>query len=177
MLVYLDCITLNQFNLIHWAGLINLEKNLPNATIKRKKCVWMGKDQHLAWSFLSMSLSVGVRLCVFAPFVCSKVSVVQYWLQGYRHTHTNGVFCGKWLWCLSITLHCYCIVPLLIYHSTSQLHMAQRVFPPTPCLPPSHSHRLCCWALCVVLWRENKSSTVNAVKCTREYYMGFYCIC
>lgn len=37
----------------------------------------------------------------------------------------------------------------------------------------THTHRLCSRALCVVLWRENKSSTVfNAVNCTREYYTG-----
>lgn len=105
-----------------------------------------------------------LSLHFIATFMFSKVSVVQLWLQGYMHAHTNAVFGGKWLRCLCITLCCYCAVPPLISHSLSQLHMAQQVLPPTPCLSRSHSRtdyftEYCVWSF---QW-EQKLNSVNAV--------------
>lgn len=63
----------------------------------------------------SVCLSLSVHLFAYLRLLCSlKDQWVQYWLQGYRHTHTNGVLCGKWLWSRSITLCCHCVVSLFI---------------------------------------------------------------
>lgn len=105
---------------------------------------------------------------------------VQYWLRGPRHAHTNGVFCGEWLWSLCITLRCHYVVSLFVCHGASQLHMALPVLPPTPCLSlwVPLAQRFCSWALCPCLWHENKSSMVfNAVKCARENATGIHCVC
>lgn len=109
---------------------------------ERKEHVLCGGKRPASLSLIhSVSSVCRVRLFAFLHLLCSLKDLwVQYWLQGYRHAHTNGVFCGKWLRSLSITLCCYCVVSLLISHSVSQLHMAQRVLPPTPCLSRSRSH-------------------------------------
>lgn len=131
---------------------------------ERKSTYWVGEKIPASLSLshpLSPPLSLSVcHFAYFPLFLFSERSVGTVPAAG-QQAHPHCVFFGKWLWSLFIiTLRCHCVVPLLISHSASQLHMAQRVLPPTPCLSESHSHRSCSRALCVVLWRENQSSTV-----------------
>lgn len=151
---------------LKWTG---KSRNARNPTIK------ISEKNKYVWQCLAAFLSIGaLSLHFIATFMFSEVSVVQLWLQGYMHAHTNAVFGGKWLRCLSITLCCYCAVPPLISHSLSQLHMAQQVLPPTPCLSHSRTDyftEYCVWSF---QW-EQKLNSVNAVTCTRQYNMGFSC--
>lgn len=157
-----------------WLSLISLWYRWPLST-------WRKGKEHLQWggeratplslihslsSVLSLSERPFAYLCLLC---CLKDLWAQHWLQGCRHAHTNGVFCAKWLWSLSIALHCHCVVSLFISHTACQLHMAQRVLPPTPCLSRSLSHSRTDMQLSIVCGPLTREQKLNSVSCCQIY--------